>query len=306
MAKLMIKNFQITDSPIIDCHCHAGKGDRMTAPWNTVAPIKGYLRRARAAGIAKTVVVSVFHSDYDKANAELARLVARHPDRLIGFVFVHATRDAGRIFRKVECAVRKWCFRGIKIHGFESMPTREVCETARAFRLPIFVDVVSRPEVIDMLAPQYPDVNFIVAHLGSYTDDWRAHQQVVYQIARYPNVYGDTSAVRRFDYVVEAIKRAGPRKLMFGSDGPWIHPGVELYKVRLLGLPKEQETLVLGGNILRLMRQARVGEAAAQVARRKEENGEAEPEAYAASAAGRRSPDSGSQLMVGDLGEYRL
>ena len=290
---------------IIDCHCHAGTGDRMTAPWNTIADIGPYLRRARAAGISKTVVVSVFHSDYNKANAELAGIIAKHPGRLIGFAFVHATRDAGRIFRMVEHAVRKWRFRGIKIHGFDAMPTREVCEAARAYRLPIFVDVISRPEVIDMLAPQYPDVNFIVAHLGSYTDDWRAHQQVVYQMARYPNVYGDTSTVRRFDYIVEAIKRAGPRKLIFGSDGPWIHPGVELHKVRLLGLRKDHEALMLGGNILRLMRQARVGEAAERVARREEENGEVEPEA-AATSAGRQALDPGSQLTASDLSEYRL
>src|SRR5271154_1407378 len=269
---------------IIDCHCHAGKGDRMTAPWNTEAAIEPYLRRARAAGIAKTVVVATFHSDYAKANADVARIIARYPGRLIGFVFVHATRDAGRIFRMVAHALRRWHFRGIKIHGYEAMPTREVCETARAFRLPIFVDVVSRPEVMDMLAPQYPDVNFIVAHLGSYTDDWRAHQQVVYQIARYPNVYADTSAVRRFDYIVEAVKRAGPRKLLFGSDGPWLHPGVELHKIKVLGLPKDHEALILGGNALRLLRPARVGGEAARVARRKEKNGKGEMESFAASA----------------------
>jgi hypothetical protein len=288
---------------IIDCHCHAGKGDRLTAPWNTVADIEPYLRRARAAGIHKTVVVATFHSNYNQANAELARIIARFPDRLIGFAFVHATRDAGRIFPMVARAVRKWRFRGIKIHGFEAMPTREVCETARAFRLPIFADLVSRPEVIDMLAPQYPDVNFIVAHMGSYTDDWRAHQQVVYQLARYPNVYADTSTVRRFDYIVEAVKRAGPRKVIFGSDGPWNHPGVELHKIRLLGLPQDQEALVLGGNLLRLMRHARVGEAAANVKRYKLGNGEAEPESSAAFPA----VDPGSQLMVGgDVSEYRL
>jgi predicted TIM-barrel fold metal-dependent hydrolase len=292
---------------IIDCHCHAGKGDRMTAPWNTEAAIEPYLRRARAAGIARTIVVAAFHSDYNQANAEVARIISRHPGRLIGFAFVHATRDAGRIFRMVEHAVRNWRFRGIKIHGFEAMPTREVCETARAFRLPIFVDVVSRPEVIDMLAPQYPDVNFIVAHLGSYTDDWRAHQQVVYQIARYPNVYADTSAVRRFDYIVEAVKRAGPRKLLFGSDGPWIHPGVELHKVRLLGLPKEHEALLTGGNALRLIRSAIVGEAAAQVERPTDiRENELEGESSVSPPALAQVTDLGSQLAAADLSEYRL
>jgi predicted TIM-barrel fold metal-dependent hydrolase len=291
---------------IIDCHCHAGHGDRMTAPWNTEAAIGPYLRRARAAGIAKTIVVAAFHSDYNKANAEVARIVARYPNRLIGFAFVHATRDAGRIFAMVERAVRKWKFRGIKIHGFEAMPTREVCEAARAFRLPIFVDVVSRPEVMDMLAPQYPDVNFIVAHLGSYTDDWRAHQQVVYQIARYPNVYADTSAVRRFDYIVEAVKRAGPGKLLFGSDGPWIHPGVELHKIRLLGLPNKAEAKIMGGNAARLLRQAQIASSDASLLQTRIENDRAKRRAGITPVGAPQANDFGNQLTQVDLNEYRL
>jgi hypothetical protein len=226
----------------------------MTAPWNTIAPLKAYLRRARAAGIDKTIVIPAFHSNYSKANDQLGQLIARHPGRLLGFAFVHAKRDAGRIFEMVGRARKLWKCRGIKVHGFDAMPTREVCETARAFRLPMLVDVISRPEVVDMLAPQFPDVNFIIPHLGSFTDDWKAHQQVIYQIARYPNVYADTSAVRQFDYLVQAIQRAGARKLLFGSDGPWTHPGLELHKIRLLGLPSDQEALVLGGNALRLLR----------------------------------------------------
>jgi uncharacterized protein len=244
---------------IVDCHCHAGQGERMTTPWNTDAPIETYLRRARAAGIEKTIVFTLFHEDYARANAQVARIVARYPERLIGFAFVHATRDAGRIFQMVEHAVRKWSFRGIKVHGHEAMPTREVCEVAAAFRLPLLVDITSRAEVVDMLAPQYRRVNFIIAHLGSNTDDFRAHQQVVDQLVRYPNVFADTSAVRQFDYIVQAIKRAGPQKLLFGSDGPWLHPGVEIEKIRLLGLSPEKQALILGGNILRLLRQAQVG-----------------------------------------------
>jgi predicted TIM-barrel fold metal-dependent hydrolase len=251
---------------IIDCHCHAGKGDRLTAPWNTDAPILPYLRRARRAGIHKTVVFAPFHSNYDEANRQVARIVARFPRRLIGFAFVHASRDAGRIFRMVERA-RKWGFRGIKLHGFEAMPTREICEAARAFGMPVLADVVGRAEVVDMFAPQFPDVNFIIPHLGSFADDWRAHQRVIDQLVRYPNVHADTSGIRRFDYIVEAIKRAGAHKILFGSDGPWLHPGLELHKIRLLNLPAKQEALVLGGNVIRLLRNVRA-KADAGVSRR--------------------------------------
>jgi uncharacterized protein len=245
-------------SMIIDCHCHAGKGDIMTAPWNTDAPIEPYLRRARAAGIAKTIVFPLFHSDYDAANAQLAKIVARYPSRLIGFAFVHAARDAGRIFGMIQRSVTRCGFRGIKVHGHEAMATREICETARAFRLPVLFDVAGQAYVIDMLAPQFPDVKFIIPHLGSFADDWRVHQQVVDQLVRFPNVYGDTSGVRRFDYIVQAVKRAGAHKVLFGSDGPWLHPGVELHKIRLLGLPQQEEALILGGNALRLLRQVRM------------------------------------------------
>jgi predicted TIM-barrel fold metal-dependent hydrolase len=249
---------------IVDCHCHAGKGDLMTAPWNTDAPIEPYLRRARQAGIGKTVVFAPFHSDYSHANEEVGRIVARHPGRLIGFAFVHAARDAGRIHQMIQRAVTRWGFRGIKVHGYDAMPTREVCEVARAYRLPVLVDVVGQAAVVEMLASQYPDVNYIIPHLGSFRDDWRAHQLVVDQLVRYRNVYADTSGVRRFDYIVEAVRRAGPHKVIFGSDGPWLHPGVEIHKIRLLGLPPEQEALILGGNAWRLMRNTRMVAGAAR------------------------------------------
>jgi hypothetical protein len=230
----------------------------MTDPWNTTAPLETHLQRARAAGIGRTVVFAPFHSDYALANAEVARIIAQHPDELIGFAFVHAKRDTGRVMAMVEYAISRWRFRGIKVHGSDALPTREVCEAAKRFRVPILVDVVGKAHVIDMLAPEYPDIDFIVPHLGSFSDDWRAQSRVVDQLVRYPNVFADTSGVRRFDYLVEAVERAGARKLLFGSDGPWLHPAVELHKVKALELPPHQERLVLGGNLRRLLGSIRI------------------------------------------------
>ncbi|HEY9643063.1 MAG TPA: amidohydrolase family protein [Coleofasciculaceae cyanobacterium] len=238
---------------IIDCHCHAGKGDLLTGPWDTDAPINLYLKRARAAGICKTVIFSPFHSNYRQANANTAQIVAQSPDRLLGFAFVHAHRDRGHIHALIAEAVTRWHFCGIKVHRLDAPLTREICEVAQAFRLPLLYDPVGQTDRIDLLAPQYPNVNFIIPHLGSFADDWRTHLRVVDQIARYPNVYTDTSGVRRFDYLEEAVKRGGAHKVLFGSDGPWLHPGVELHKIRLLGLSPHQEALILGRNLLRLI-----------------------------------------------------
>jgi len=238
---------------IIDCHCHAAKGDLLTGPWDTDAPIATYLRRAKAAGIDKTVIFSPFHSNYQQANANTARIVAQQPDRFIGFAFAHAQRDKGRIYQTIEEAVTRWKFRGIKVHRMDGPATREVCDAARAFGLPLLYDPAGQTDLVELLASQYPDVNFIIPHLGSFADDWRAHLRIIDQLVRYPNVYSDTSGIRRFDYLVQAVKRGGAHKILFGTDGPWLHPGLELHKVRLLGLPPEQEALILGKNLLRLI-----------------------------------------------------
>lgn len=239
---------------IIDCHCHAGKGDLLTGPWDTDAPMEAYLRRAKAAGIDKTVIFSPFHSNYQQANANTARIVAQYPDRFIGFAFAHAQRDKGRIYQTIAEAVTRWKFCGIKIHRMDAPATREVCDAARALGLPLLYDPAGQTDLVELLASQYPDVNFIIPHLGSFADDWRAHLRIIDQLARYPNVYADTSGVRRFDYLVQAVKRAGAHKILFGTDGPWLHPGVELHKIRLLRLSPHQEALILGKNLLRLIR----------------------------------------------------
>ncbi len=240
---------------IIDCHCHAGKGDGLTGPWDTAAPLERYMRRAAQAGINKTVLFAAFHSDYAVANREVGRIVASRPDRFYGFAFIHPMNDRGRVLRLVQEVVERFGFVGIKVHRYDARITREICETARTYNLPVLYDVMGEVSVCELLATEYPEVNFIIPHLGSFADDWRAQQAFLDPLARHANIYTDTSGVRRFDLLVEAVRRAGPGKILFGSDGPWVHPGLELAKVRVLGLPPAAEQLVLGQTFLRLIGQ---------------------------------------------------
>jgi predicted TIM-barrel fold metal-dependent hydrolase len=238
---------------IIDCHCHAGLGDGLTGPWDTAAPLDRHLRRCARAGIDRSVIFAAFHSDYSRANREVARLVASRPDRLYGFAFVHAARDRGRVDAMVGRAVEEYGFVGIKVHRHDARITREICDAARRFGLPVLYDIVGEVPVLELLAEQYPDVDFIIPHLGSFADDWGAQLAVIDHLVRHANMHADSSGVRRFDLLEQAVRRAGARKLLFGSDGPWLHPAGELAKVRLLELPAHDEALMLGGNFLRLI-----------------------------------------------------
>jgi hypothetical protein len=153
----------------------------------------------------------------------------------------------------VRRAVEDYGFRGLKVHGLDSFPSREVCEAAQHYGIPVLVDVVQQVATVEMLAEQYPNLNFIIPHMGGFKDDWMTHMAVIDQISRFPNVYGDTSGVRYWEILQRAVRRAGPHKLIFGSDGPLLHPALELYKIRLLRLPPAEERLITGGNAARLL-----------------------------------------------------
>jgi uncharacterized protein len=230
----------------------------MTGPWDTSAPLERYLDRAAQAGIHRTVLFSVFHSNYAIANRQVASIVKSRPGQFYGFAFIHPIRDSGRVNELIEIAVGKYGFCGIKVHRHDGQITREICEVAAAFSLPVLYDVMGDVSIVELLASEYPGVNFIIPHLGSFADDWQAQKSFIDKVSKHRNIYADTSGVRRFDLLVEAIRRAGTEKILFGSDGPWLHPGIELFKIRSLGLSDSDERLIMGLNFLRLISQVRM------------------------------------------------
>ena len=133
----------------------------MTGPWDTTAPLGSYLRRAARAGIDRTVLLPAFHSNYREANRRLARIVAGRPAQFVGYAMVHPVRDAGRVAELVREAVEGYGFCGIKVHRNDARITREICEVARAFSLPVLYDVMGeayphlierRSEILDVIA----------------------------------------------------------------------------------------------------------------------------------------------------------
>lgn len=238
---------------IIDSHCHGGAGFGLRNPWSRRPFLEAYLSRAREAGITHTVLFANFHDDYTIANRIVARIVNSHPKRFYGFAFVHARRDRGRIRGMVRKAVEEYGFVGIKVHRHDARISREVCEAAQAYALPVLYDVEGELPMVDRLAAEYPDVSFIIAHLSSFTENWRAQAAFLDQLERYENIHADTSGVRLFDLIVRAVQHCGARKLLFGSDGPWLHPALELANIRALKLPAAQVRLILGENFLRLI-----------------------------------------------------
>lgn len=238
---------------IIDSHCHYGPGTGLVGPWDTRASLQKFMRWSKEAGIHQTVLFAAFSNDYSKGNEIVAELVNKYPDKFFGYAFLHAENDKGRIYKMVHKAVNLYNFKGIKVHRADARISREICEVARHFSLPVLYDVLGEVTAAELLATEFPEVNFIIPHLGSFGDDWKAQLSFIDFLARHPNIYTDTSGIKRFDLLEMAYQRAGAHKILFGTDGPWLHPLVELAKITALKPTVRNRELMLHKNFLRLI-----------------------------------------------------
>jgi predicted TIM-barrel fold metal-dependent hydrolase len=241
---------ETSQTKVIDCHAHAGTASAMTDPWTCLADPAAILRRNQEAGIDQSVIFPINHDTYEEANREIAQICRRFPGKFIGYAKHDPLQEKGRIRSLLFHECRDLGLRGLKLHVH---PGPEVLEAVRELRIPILY----HPEQVSQfeeIARAYPTVDLILAHLGSdQSIDWREHVAAIAMAKKFPNVFLDTGATVLSRFLEQAIREVGPEKILFGSDEPEVDCRQEIFKIRVLKLPKAQEGMILGGNLLRLL-----------------------------------------------------
>lgn len=235
---------------IIDSHVHAGHGDALAHSWDTFEEIDISLQRMDESGIDRAVILPIGNANFATYNREIAEIVERHPDRLYGYAKVNQQEDRGRIEAMLGEAFDELGLRGLKLHGH---PNREIMEALDKYRKPLLVDVAGKVYPLRFAAESFPEVPLIIAHMGQFKSNDEAHMATLWLAERYDNVYFDTSSVLLHEWLERVVEEGLCEKMIFGSDGPGCHCGVELARVRALGLSMEDEERVLYGNIARLI-----------------------------------------------------
>ena len=155
-----------------------------------------------------------------------------------------------------EC--RELGLRGLKLHGH---PGPEILDVVAELGIPILYHP-RRVAVYEEIAGAYPSVDFILAHLGSdLSIDPREHLAAIELAKKFPNVYLDTSTAVITRYLERAVQELPAEKLIFGTDEPEVDVRLEIFKIRVLKLPKAKEELILGGNMQRLLSKYKGGAA---------------------------------------------
>lgn len=118
-----------------------------------------------------------------------------------------------------------------------------------------FTTVRSSPEAFATLLDRWPGLPMVLAHLGGFRQ-WTD----VASVLAGRDVWLDTSYTLGHlpDEEFVAIVRAhGVDRVLFGSDGPWTDPGVEIAHLRGLGFTPGELDAILGGNAEQLLGTAR-------------------------------------------------
>ena len=159
--------------------------------------------------------------------------------------------------KELELGVSEWGIQGLKLmptkHGYPIVSNAAHPLMTKCAQLGIPVSIHSEggyahPLAIAALARQFPDVPVIMDHMGYrywVRDAIEAARQV-------PNIYLATTAVMEPHFINMAINAVGIDRIVFGSNGPFAIPKMQIEVIKYLQLSEEDETKILGGTLAKL------------------------------------------------------
>ncbi len=236
---------------IVDFHTHIGlsrnDGARQT--------VEDTLRSMKQFKVTRSFIFPIDEKNpgpsYMKTNRRIAHLIKRHRN-LIGCARLNPN-ELKASFHEVDHAAQAG-FRAVKFHPrsdrFSARLAEPLFSTVDKNRLSVILhtghEVRCHPSQWLHIFKAYPKTFFILAHSGK--DVYREAIDIAKQL---PNVYLDTSTLSYYRTGV-ILKTAGAKKVVFASDIPYSHVGLEIAKFKFL-LPSAKQKFVFAENAKRIL-----------------------------------------------------
>ena len=258
---------------IIDCHMHVWPdhiADAMQAQRPSGMPLQfngklsGLLETMDAAGIDKGLALGV--GIKASVVARTNEFIGRVPrDRLVPFGTVHPglsveenlkhLRDNGIVGVKLHPLFQDVSLGDPRVHDILAALAEE--------GMPVVTHVGAggdeaanergRPALLRKLADALPRLDLIACHYGGYHLLDEAEEHVVGSSVTLETSWPPTMAELEPQRVVALIRRHGADRVVYGSDWPMADPAREIAAIRNLGLTREEEDGILGGNLARIL-----------------------------------------------------
>lgn len=222
------------DTMIIDTHAHIG---RML---NFNMTEKQLLYSVEKYNIDFSLISNIECAEFDHKGRKIPKILQKSQNKVLDKTLKTAKTNPDKfgvlIWLKIadelpdECMINtikenRELIYGFKLHPFHSRTAPDdkrlepIYELAREFKLPV-VSHTGGCEEADSIhlynaAKAHPETDFVMVHMDLGTDN----KQALDLLGKLPNLYGDTTWVP-VKTTVEAIKRFGSEKMLFGSDNP--------------------------------------------------------------------------------------
>ncbi|MFC2030081.1 amidohydrolase family protein [Chloroflexota bacterium] len=234
---------------IVDAHNHIGE---ITGVRQTVEEL---IQRMDSAGVDKCVA---FAWPQWPDNAYVAEASERNPDRILPFACVNPWSPTA--CDQLQRLLDKDGFMGLKLHPYlhgYALDDLEIIgplfDHCQESQVPVLAhgmadNPYTMPLQFEEVARAFPDVPLIMAHSGFM---WGIGQAL--RVAnRSPNIYLETSVTDATD-VRAFVEEVGAERVIMGSDTPFAFHQAEIEKVERAVEDPAARSLILGGNILRLL-----------------------------------------------------
>lgn len=222
-------------------------------------PASTLIESANAANVDKLIVFS--------ENEFVAQAAKDFSDRFIPFVYFDPRYEEAALV-EVDKYVGELGWKGIKV-GHQHAVARfmyPMMEKAQQYGAVVVIhsdhSIRNHPYIIGDIANSFPKVKTVILHMGGGTC-FDSELLSVKMAEKNPNIlletcYSNPYAIRM------AVERIGADRVMFGSDSsndgygsrfdkPGQYMDLMLDAVRVIGLPKDQEEMVLGGTAAKLL-----------------------------------------------------
>jgi len=247
---------------IIDCHAHI-RGSRPSKDDTDLLLI----RAADKLGIDKLCCSTLCKrpatlEGFRGANQQLLGAMKRFPDRVLGYCFVNAGYGREALDEIRRCVIDSGMI-GIKLYN--EYPCNEpvvwpVVELAIELGVPILHHAghshyfnehqprISDGGMLAELGKRYPEAMPICGHIGG-GGDW---EWTIKALRDAPTVYADTSGSVVDEGMIEmAYKALGAKRLLFACD---MSMTAGVGKIRGAAIPKRAKEMILGENMLGILR----------------------------------------------------
>lgn len=220
---------------------------RLVKWWHMEDHMKGYsveefVEKMDEAGVDKVCLVAVKMRSYkakkmvwDTPIEEVTGIVQKRPDRFVGFAGFNPL-EGRKALKEVERAIKEYGFKGVYIHcyGFEIPLNHRLFYPlySKCAELGISVSMqvghsaehmpseLARPILLDDIAMDFPEVNFVGAHTG-----WPWIEEMIAMAWKHENVYiGIDAHHPKFlaPSLVQFMKTRGQDKVLWGTNYPGI------------------------------------------------------------------------------------